>query len=111
MMSHSKTYSCVKCTSTNLVRNGKNWVGNARYKCKECSYCGVLESRLASESLKQQAVAMAQERSSLRGIAQVLGCSAGSISNWIKKKPTTAPNHDQRPVAGSRAVPRGIGTG
>ncbi len=89
-MSQSKTYTCAKCASTHLVRNGKNRVGNPRYKCKDCSYCGVLESRLASESLKESAIAMAQERSSLRGIARVLGCSAGSVSNWIKKKPAIA---------------------
>jgi DNA-binding Lrp family transcriptional regulator len=35
---------------------------------------------------------MAQERSSLRGIARVLGCSAGSVSNRIKKKPAAAPS-------------------
>ena len=91
MISQNKTYSCASCTSANLVRNGKNRVGNPRHKCKDCSYCGVLESRRASESLKEQAVAMGQERSSLRGIARVLGCSAGSVSNRIKKKPASAP--------------------
>ena len=90
MNSLSKTYSCAKCGSTSLVRNGKNRVGNPRYKCKACSYCGVLESRLISESLKERAIAMAQERSSMRGMARVPGCSAGSVSNWIKKKPATA---------------------
>jgi transposase-like protein len=35
-----------------------------------------LESRLVSKSLKERAIAMAQQRSSLRGIARVLGCSA-----------------------------------
>jgi transposase-like protein len=92
MISQIKTYTCAKCASANLVRNGKNGVGNPRYKCKDCSYCGVLESRLVSKSLKERAIAMAQQRSSLRGIARVLGCSAGSVSNWIKKKPSTAAN-------------------
>jgi transposase-like protein len=90
MLSETKTYSCAKCGSTHLVRNGKNRVGNPRYKCKDCSYCGVLESRRAPESLKERAIAMAQERSSLRGIARVLGCSASSVSSWIKKKPVGA---------------------
>jgi transposase-like protein len=88
MISQTKTYTCANCQSANLVRNGKNHVGNARYKCKDCTYCGVLESRRAPEAVKEQAVAMAQERSSLRGIARVIGYSASSVSHWIKKKPS-----------------------
>jgi transposase-like protein len=87
MVSQTKTYTWARCASTNLVRNGKNRVGNLRYKCKDCHYCSVLESRRASEAFKQQAVAMAQERSSLRGIGRMMGCSVSSVNNWIKKSP------------------------
>jgi len=53
MFSHTKMYSCAKCASINVARNGKKRVGAIRLQIKDCSYCKVLETQMASESLKE----------------------------------------------------------
>jgi transposase-like protein len=110
MNGQSRMDSCAKCASTNLMGNGKNRVGNARYKCNDCSYCGVVKSRRAAESLKERATAMGQERSSLRGIARVLACSADSESNWIRKSLLLLSSNDSGLAAGSRPLSKAVKT-
>lgn len=91
--------SCSKCGSTALVNNGRNGVGNPRYKCKDCQFSGVIKSRRADESTKELVVKASQERSSLRGLSRTFGIGRQTASNWIKKSPVASWH---RPHASSR---------
>ena len=82
----SKLYTCKKCSSTNIVKNGSNSSGNPKYKCKDCGFGGVFTSKRKTEAEKAIILKAAQERSSSRGLARVFGVSHQTILNWIKKK-------------------------
>ena len=77
---------CTKCQSENLVKNGKNGVGNPRFKCKDCGFSGVLQTLRKSEAFKEMVILAAQDRTSSRGLARVFKVSHQSALNWVKKK-------------------------
>lgn len=82
----TETKVCKKCGSSNITRNGSNGVGNPKYKCKDCGFGGVFESRRKSEEFKELVVNAAKERSSSRGLGRTFGISHQTALNWIKKK-------------------------
>jgi transposase-like protein len=65
MVAEHKT--CRKCHSHNIVRYGSNNSGNPKYKCKDCGFGGVFETRRKSEEFKETVIWAAHERSSSRG--------------------------------------------
>lgn len=87
----SEVKSCKKCSSTELVRNGSNAVGNPRYKCKSCGFSGVIKTRQYDEATQDLVIRAAQERSSSRGLSRVFGMSHQTALNWIKKKQNHSP--------------------
>jgi transposase len=91
-MSHMiiQTRTCHVCQSPNIVRNGKNAVGNQRYKCKDCGVTRVLDSRQPSQQVPSEAVARSYlERNSLRATARIFGVSHVTIYQWLKKSPNS----------------------
>lgn len=82
---------CRKCSSTNLVKNGYNSIGNPKSKCKDCGFGGVIVSKRASEATKEKAAKAYQEKSSLRGVGRIFGVSYQTILNWVKKKAMNSP--------------------
>ena len=92
MITEEKTYTCPRCGSVNLVKNGKNRYGNQQYLCKDCRKSGVLNPKHRySEAQKAQILAAYQERPSMRGIARVYGISRQTLTRWLKKSPDAAP--------------------
>jgi insertion element IS1 protein InsB len=83
---------CTNCQSENLVKNGKNGVGNPRFKCKACGFSGVIATRRSSEAFKETVIRSAQDRSSSRGLARVFKISHQTALNWIKKKAQNLPD-------------------
>ena len=90
MVTEHKT--CHKCQSSHIVRNGSNSSGNPKYKCKDCCFGGVFETRRKSEDFKETVIRAAQERSSSRGLARTFGISHQTALNWIKKKAQSLPD-------------------
>ena len=84
-------HQCRRCHSENIVKNGYNGSGNPKYKCKDCGFGGVFESRRKSEEFKETVVRASQERSSSRGLARTFGISHQTALNWIKKKAKSLP--------------------
>ena len=78
--------SCKRCNSTNIVKNGSNGSGNPKYKCKDCGFGGVFQSKRKSEKEKELVLKAAEERSSSRGVGRIFGISHQTVLNWIKKK-------------------------
>lgn len=83
--------SCHKCSSQNIVKNGSNNVGNPKYKCKDCGFGGVFETKRKSEDFKEMVIRAAQDRNSARGSARVFEISHQTVLRWVKKKAQTLP--------------------
>jgi len=82
----SKNHCCRKCNSENIKKNGYNAVKNPKYKCKDCGFGGVFQSKRPSEETKEQIIKASQERSSARGLARIYGLTHPTILRYIKKK-------------------------
>ena len=81
----TKTLSCRKCGSTNLVKNGSNGVGNPKSKCKDCDFSGVIQTKRVDEATKEKIAKAYQERSSLREVGRIFNVSHQSVLRWTKK--------------------------
>ena len=102
MIIEEKVYTCPRCESTNLVKNGKNRYGNQQYLCKDCRKSGVLNPKNSyTEEQKEHILAAYQERPSMRGISRLYGISRNTLSRWLKKSAVTAqPEGDAGPSTG-----------
>jgi transposase-like protein len=95
-------HHCRKCQSAKLVKNGSNNVGNPKYKCKDCGFSGVLQTRRKSEAFKETVVKLAQERASSRGLARGFGISHQTALNWIKKSAVATRHWDDPAPSGGK---------
>ena len=81
------TYSCRKCGSNNITKNGKNCCGNEQYHCKDCGVYAVLQPKCTYTQEKKELIIKAYaERPSMRGIERIFGVSRQTLANWLKKK-------------------------
>jgi len=86
MITESRT--CHERHSANIVRNGKNRLGNQRYKCKDCGVTRVLDSRQPTRQLDPDLLERTyRERNSLRATARLFGISHVTVFQQLKKKP------------------------
>jgi len=81
----TKTLSCRKCGSTNLVKNGSNGVGNPKSKCKDCGFSGVIQTKRVDEATKQKIAKAYQKRSRLQEVGRIFNVSYQSVLRWTKK--------------------------
>jgi len=87
MIIETKVYSCRKCQSEDLVKNGTNASGSSQYHCKACGAYGILErTERATEEKKGLIINVYQERSSMRGIERAFGVSRRTLSAWLKEQ-------------------------
>ncbi len=92
MITESKVYTCRKCQSNDLVKNGTNASGSSQYHCKTCGTYSVLELKERStEEKKELIIKVYQERSSMRGIERTFGISRQTLSAWLKEKANDLP--------------------
>src|SRR5690349_9839891 len=85
MIQETITYTCSRCGSINIVRNGKNNCGNRQYHCRDCGAYRVLKpQKTYSQKTKQTILKACKERSSLRGIERIFGVARQTVSRWIK---------------------------
>lgn len=75
---------CKKCSSTNIVKNGKQ-DNVQRYKCRDCG--GVFRGKEAmySSDFKLEAIMMYINSMGIRAIARVKKVHNSVISVWIKE--------------------------
>jgi len=98
MIEETIAHRCDKCNSTDIHPNGRDKRDNRqKYYCKNCGHHGRLrdlQTPLAAEEAQAQrpkdtrmklACKAAMERSSLRGIARLLGVSRESVVREMKK--------------------------
>lgn len=85
-------HHCTSCQSTDVIRNGKNSIGNAKFRCKACGFSGVIQTKRKSVEEKERVVAAYQERASARGVGRVFGISHQTTLTWVKKKAARSAN-------------------
>ena len=78
MIIETKGYSCRKCQSEGLVKNGTNASSNSQYHCKACGTQGVL-------ARKERAM------EDMRGIERTFGVSRRTLSAWLKEQANDLP--------------------
>ena len=85
MIQITMTYTCHRCESHDIVRNGTNKCRNAQYHCNECGAYRVLEpNRPYSETEKGIILKTDLERASLRGLERIFGVCRQTVARWIK---------------------------
>lgn len=100
------TLTCPSCEGDDLQRWGKTEPDKQgkqkqRYRCNACKRV-FLDSYTPEKGeipgFLETALAMYQERSSMRGVARTLGISRNTLSVWIKKS-------DSSPAASRNSAP------
>ena len=56
MIIETKVYSCRKCQSEDLVKNGTDASGSSQYHCKACGAYGVLECKERATEEKKELI-------------------------------------------------------
>lgn len=70
------TYTCGRCESPNIVRNGRDYKGSQKYHCKDCGRYGTLNAQTGYDAPTQ-----AQTK---RGVLErLLGLSRWTIRRWL----------------------------
>jgi len=92
MIIETKVYSCRKCQSEDLVKNGTNASGSSQYHCKACGAYGILKGKeRATEEKKELIINVYQERCSMRRIERTFGVSRRTLSAWLKEQANDLP--------------------
>lgn len=103
MIKTTIVHQCPKCASEAITKNGKDRNnGKQKYHCNACKGYGTLNPEPHySESQKEEALRVYQERASLRGVERALGISRQTVAKWLKKSPKAA-RFEGEPEAVSR---------
>ena len=82
----TKVYTCRKCQSEDLVKNGPNASGSSQYHGKACGAYGVLERKeRATEEKKEFVIKF------YRGIERTFGVPCRTMSAWLKEQANDLP--------------------
>ena len=102
MITETQIHSCAKCSSQNIVKNGRNRYGNQQYLCRDCGTCRVLKPKSQSHTPERQEeiLRLYQERSSMRGVERATGVSRHTLASWIKKSRSLT-DHSRDAAAGT----------
>ncbi|MEO1667189.1 MAG: IS1 family transposase [Chloroflexota bacterium] len=92
MIQETITYTCDRCDSPNIIRNGKNKCGNQQYHCKDCGTYRVLKPKQSySDRFREQVLRAARERVSLRGLERIFGLHRQTVLHWIAQQVAALP--------------------
>ena len=92
MIQKTITYTCRKCGSLDIVKNGTNQCGSPQYHCHACGAYQTLQPKNASASHPKELILKTyQERASWRGRARILGVARQTVSRWIRTILRTLP--------------------
>lgn len=93
MIQETITYTCDRCGSSHLIRNGTNKCGNPQYHCKDCGVYRVLKpKRRYPASFRKRVLRAARERVSLRGIERIFGLHRQTVLGWIEQRVAELPS-------------------
>ena len=80
------TYTCSRCKSPNVVRNGRDYKGSQKYHCKACGRYGTLNPQQGYDAPRRAQVKRGVlERLSLRGLERLMSISRRTIQRWLSR--------------------------
>src|SRR5262249_30391472 len=80
------SYVCPHCASSKLVKNGHDYKGGQKYRCKNCNRYGTLQAQSGySHEVRDQVKRALVERVSLRGIGRIFALSRRTVSRWLQR--------------------------
>jgi transposase-like protein len=80
------TYTCSRCESPNIARNGHDYKGSQKYHCKDCGRYGTLNAQQGYDaSIQAQVKRGVLERLSLRGMERMVSISRRTIHRWLTR--------------------------
>ncbi len=95
MIQETHTYSCRRCGSQALRRNG-SVKGKAKYHCTTCGYHGYFTSALEQRQARYaQVESLLTERLSQRAIVRQTGVSRMTVAKILKKSVLSASRNDE----------------
>jgi insertion element IS1 protein InsB len=79
------TFTCPRCGSDQLVKNGHNKVGSQQAYCHACRAYFVLEPTVSyTKRTKRMILKAYLERWSLGGLERIFGVTRPTIATWLK---------------------------
>ena len=92
MIQETITYTCRRCGSPDIVKNGTNKCGSQQYHCHACGAYQTLEPKNSSAPYPKEVILKTyQERASLRGLERIFGVARQTVSQWIRTILRTLP--------------------
>ena len=78
-----------------VIKSGHNRTGSQRYRCQACQRYFTPEPKPAGYelALRQQALQLYLEGTSLRAIGRLLGLHHQTVSNWVTQAANALPAH------------------
>jgi transposase-like protein len=86
------TYTCRRCQSSNLKKNGHTPKGHQKMRCNDCGFASTLNTQDQQRTFREQQVEkLSLERLSQRAIARSTGISRMTIAKIQHKKSLLPP--------------------
>ena len=93
MIHITHSYSCPRCASPRLRKNGTDYKGSQKYHCPACGAYGTLgaSQRDYPQWFKELVLRAYRERASMRGIARAFRICRQTLARWLVDAATGLP--------------------
>ena len=85
MIQETLTYTCRRCGSPTIVKNGTNKCGSPQYYCHDCGAYRTLKPKRSRAAQFQTLILKTyRERASLRGLERIFQVSRQTVARWLR---------------------------
>ena len=92
MIQETTTYTCRRCGSTDIVKNGTNKCNSPQYHCKVCGAYRTLRPKDSPAGRAKSLILKTyRERASLRGVERIFQVARQTIARWLRTILRTVP--------------------
>ena len=96
MIQETLTYTCRRCGSSNIVKNGTNKCGSPQYYCHDCGAYRTLKPKRSCTTQSQTLILKTyRERASLRSLERVFQVSRQTVARWLRTILRTVPKFQE----------------
>ena len=86
-------HHCHFCGSDDIVKNGTDYKGKQKFKCRDCGSFGSLDPTVKySDEDKEIILRTYQERASMRGIKRIFGVVYRTLKRWMLEEEEGLPD-------------------
>jgi IS1 family transposase/transposase-like protein len=96
MIQETLTYTCRRCGSPNIVKNGTNKCGSPQYYCHDCgAYRTLKPKRSRAAQFQTWLLKTYREQASLRGLERIFQVSRQTVARWLRTILRTVPKFQE----------------